>query len=87
MSYQGAEVYREEAHELLAELESSLLELEQSPSDEDLIAGIFRAMHTIKGSGAMFGFDNIAAFTHDIETIYDFMSAKSRSITTTDGMI
>lgn len=76
MSYQGAEVYREEAHELLAELESSLLELEQSPSDEDLIAGIFRAMHTIKGSGAMFGFDNIAAFTHDIETIYDLIRGK-----------
>ena len=28
-------------------------------------------MHTIKGSGAMFGFDDIAHFTHEIETIYD----------------
>jgi two-component system chemotaxis sensor kinase CheA len=28
-------------------------------------------MHTIKGSGAMFGFDDIAAFTHEIETVFD----------------
>ena len=34
---------------------------------------MFRAMHTIKGSGAMFGFDDIAAFTHDVETVYDLV--------------
>jgi two-component system chemotaxis sensor kinase CheA len=28
-------------------------------------------MHTIKGSGAMFGFDDIAAFTHQVETAFD----------------
>ena len=28
-------------------------------------------MHTIKGSGAMFGFDDIAAFTHEVETTFD----------------
>jgi len=55
--------YREEAGELLAELETSLLELEDNPQDNDLINRVFRAMHTIKGSGAMFGFDDIARFT------------------------
>jgi two-component system, chemotaxis family, sensor kinase CheA len=54
--------YREEAGELLAELETSLLDLEGTPADQDLINRVFRAMHTIKGSGAMFGFDDIAAF-------------------------
>ena len=66
-------VFREEAYELLTELESSLLELEQNPADNELISKIFRAMHTIKGSGAMFGFDKVAAFTHDIETVYDLL--------------
>ena len=66
-------VFREEARELLTELESSLLELEQNPIDNELISKIFRAMHTIKGSGAMFGFDKVAAFTHDIETVYDLL--------------
>lgn len=61
----------EEASELLSELEDSLLELEESPDDIDLISKVFRAMHTIKGSGAMFGFDDIAEFTHDVETVFD----------------
>ena len=67
------EAYREEATELLAELESSLLELEERPDDPELIGRVFRAMHTIKGSGAMFGFEDIAAFTHEVETVFDLV--------------
>lgn len=67
------EAFREEAYELLAELESALLELEEAPDDAELIGRIFRAMHTIKGSGAMFGFDDIAAFTHEVETAFDMV--------------
>ncbi len=67
------ETYKEEAYELLAELETSLLELEKLPDDAELIGHVFRAMHTIKGSGAMFGFDNIADFTHEIETVFDLV--------------
>ncbi|MHC1744218.1 MAG: chemotaxis protein CheA [Syntrophobacteraceae bacterium] len=65
--------YREEAHELLGELEMSLLALEEDPSDAELIGRVFRALHTIKGSGAMFGFDAIAAFTHEVETVFDLV--------------
>ncbi len=67
----GARAYLEEAQELLAELEACLLELETNPDDADKLNRAFRAMHTIKGSGAMFGFEEIARFTHDIETVYD----------------
>ncbi|NMC49804.1 MAG: chemotaxis protein CheA, partial [Desulfovibrio sp.] len=63
--------FKEEAAELLGELEDSLLALEDQPEDQDLINRVFRAMHTIKGSGAMFGFDDIAAFTHEVETVFD----------------
>ena len=65
--------FREEAYDLLCELETALLELEKTPDDADLIGRVFRAMHTIKGSGAMFGFDEIAEFTHDVETVYDLV--------------
>ncbi|WP_027722738.1 chemotaxis protein CheA [Maridesulfovibrio zosterae] len=65
------QVFKEEAYELLGELETSLLELEEMPDDMDLINRVFRALHTIKGSGAMFGFDAIAAFTHEVETVFD----------------
>ena len=73
MMDQATATYREEASELLAELETSLLELEERPDDKDLINRVFRAMHTIKGSGAMFGFDDVSAFTHEVETVFDLV--------------
>ncbi|OPY05538.1 MAG: Chemotaxis protein CheA [Syntrophorhabdus sp. PtaB.Bin184] len=66
-----AQTFIEEAFELLSDLEAALLELEENPSDTELIGRVFRALHTIKGSGAMFGFDNVAQFTHTIETVFD----------------
>ncbi|MFW5735589.1 MAG: Hpt domain-containing protein, partial [Oceanidesulfovibrio sp.] len=71
----------EEAIELLSELESALLELEDNPDDHDLVDRVFRAMHTIKGSGAMFGFDDIAAFTHDVETVFDHVRNGEMAVT------
>ena len=65
------ETFKEEAYELLGELETALMELEDKPEDGELIGRVFRAMHTIKGSGAMFGFDAIASFTHNVETVFD----------------
>jgi two-component system chemotaxis sensor kinase CheA len=52
-------------------LEAALLDLERSPSNHDLIDKAFRALHTIKGSGAMFGFDEVAAFAHELESAFD----------------
>ncbi len=66
-------IFQEEARERLNELEAVMLELENRPDDSDLVNRAFRIMHTIKGSGAMFGFDDIVAFTHDIESIYDLV--------------
>jgi two-component system, chemotaxis family, sensor kinase CheA len=64
-------VFRQEASELLEVLEGTLLDLGQRPHDKDLVDTAFRALHTIKGSGAMFGFDKVAAFTHEFETAFD----------------
>lgn len=64
-------LYVEETRELLGELERGLLELEKNPSDMACVDTCFRAMHTIKGGGAMFGFEEISRFTHDVETVLD----------------
>jgi two-component system chemotaxis sensor kinase CheA len=61
----------EEARDLLAELESSLLKLDENRHDSELIGRAFRALHTIKGSGAMFGFDDVARVAHHVETAFD----------------
>ena len=66
-----AEVFRQEASELFDVLESALLDLGLRPDDKELVDQAFRALHTIKGSGAMFGFDAVASFTHEFETAFD----------------
>lgn len=65
------ETYSQEAEELLNEIEETVLEIEECPDNTDAINRLFRAFHTIKGSGAMFGFNEIADFTHHVETILD----------------
>ncbi len=65
------ETYIQEANELLENLESSLLSLEDNPNDKSNIEQVFRVMHTLKGNSSMFGLTKIAEFVHDLETIYD----------------
>lgn len=60
----------EEANELLIDLEDSLLTLEEMPDDQDAVHRVFRVMHTLKGSGGMFGFNAVSDFTHHLESIY-----------------
>ncbi|MCJ8151150.1 MULTISPECIES: chemotaxis protein CheA [Shinella] len=64
-------VFRTEAAELLEQIESGLLDLTRRLDDRDQIDAVFRGLHTLKGSGAMFGFDQLAAFTHHCETAFD----------------
>jgi len=64
-------VFRTEAAELLEQIESGLLDLTRSLDDRDQIDAVFRGLHTLKGSGAMFGFEALAAFTHHCETAFD----------------
>jgi two-component system chemotaxis sensor kinase CheA len=67
------ENFREEAYELLNALEASLLELETHPDNQAEISAVFRSMHTIKGSAAMFGFEHISEFAHEIENMLEFL--------------
>lgn len=48
------QIFMEEVEELLSDLSSSLLSLEKSPSDEEIIKQVFRPAHTLKGSCGSF---------------------------------
>lgn len=63
--------FRAEAEALVESLEAQLLALQSAPEDRALIDGVFRDLHTLKGSGAMFGRDDIAAFLHDFESAFE----------------
>ena len=68
---QFLEVFFEEAGEHLANIEHLLLTLDVSSPDREALNSIFRAAHSIKGSSGMFGFDDLTAVTHVLETLLD----------------
>jgi two-component system chemotaxis sensor kinase CheA len=71
MSIRPQDEFLEEARDLLRGMEEALLEIENRPDDPDLINAIFRAAHTIKGTGGVFSFDEVEEFTHVAENVLD----------------
>ena len=65
------ETFFQESAKHLAEMEAGLLRLDQGCFDPELLNSIFRAAHSIKGSSGMFGLDDIARFTHALESLLD----------------
>lgn len=68
---QFLQVFFEETDEHLATLELLLIGLDLDQPDPETLNGIFRAAHSIKGSSGMFGFDDLTAVTHELETLLD----------------
>lgn len=74
------DTFKEEALELLQELETALLALEESPGDSGLIDRVFRALHTLKGSGGLAGCEDLAGFCHEAETVFEMVRSGQRVI-------
>jgi two-component system, chemotaxis family, sensor kinase CheA len=63
-------LYAQEAEQRLARLGQLVLELEQGTVDgasADVIADVFREVHTLKGSAAVVGFEDVAQYAHGVE--------------------
>ena len=75
--------FRAEALDLLIELDCALLALEAEASDSTLVHRVFRAVHTIKGSGATAGFAHLARFAHKMEEAFE-MARDGRLAVTPD---
>ena len=65
------DTFLQEAEDLLVEIEEAALNLSGGDFSDERINQLFRAFHTIKGSGAMFGLEKVAGFTHHVETTLD----------------
>jgi two-component system chemotaxis sensor kinase CheA len=74
-------LFFEEAAEHLEAMETGLVQIEETGGDPELLNGIFRAAHSIKGTSATFGLADVAAFTHALESVLDRLrnGALSRS--------
>jgi len=65
----------QECDELLADLESKLLLLEQGQTDGETINAVFRAVHSVKGGAGAFGLEALVRFAHVFETLMDELRA------------
>ncbi|VAW87668.1 Signal transduction histidine kinase CheA [hydrothermal vent metagenome] len=78
---QFKQTFIEESLEGLDIMESTLLNLDVGEADLEAINTIFRAAHSIKGGSGTFGFNDIASFTHVLETLLDQTRAGEREVT------
>lgn len=65
------EVFLAESWEYLQAMKDGLSNLEKRPADSTVVAGIFRAAHTLKGMSATMGYRDMANLTHQLENVLD----------------
>jgi two-component system chemotaxis sensor kinase CheA len=69
--------FRDEAEELLQQIDADLLRLEEfvssGESDPEIVNSLFRALHTIKGSAGMLAFDETRNLAHKLENLCDLL--------------
>jgi two-component system chemotaxis sensor kinase CheA len=82
MIEQAIEAFVQEASEILVTLEDGILALEENASPEK-VGEIFRALHTVKGSGAMFGYTCLSRFTHHFENAFELVRAEKLKVDST----
>jgi len=65
-------LFLEEARGYLQELNTLILSLEKSMTDENILNRIMAVSHTFKGISATMGYNHLAQLAHSLEDIFDF---------------
>jgi len=76
------QIFFDETDEHLAAMETLLVAMDVSAPDSEDLNAIFRAAHSIKGSSGTFGFDDMMAVTHVMETLLDRVRKGEAALTT-----
>lgn len=77
--YRG--IFLEELEEQLQIMDGAILSLEQEGETVRVIQSLFRAAHTLKGSSAVMGYEEMKQLTHEMEHLLDQVRSKTLSIT------
>jgi two-component system chemotaxis sensor kinase CheA len=85
MMHNLVEAFLLESEDLLIQIEDAALSLGTGERTADTVNQLFRAFHTIKGSGGMCGLDGIASFTHHLENL--LVKVREGSIPVTKTLI
>ncbi len=80
-----AGVFLDEVEEQLHTIDKEILKLEQNGASDGTIQSLFRAAHTLKGSSATMGFEEMKQLTHEMEHVLDLV--RRHELAVTDTMI
>ena len=69
-----------EAGDLIDKLGGQLVELESRPDDADLLNGIFRAFHTVKGGAGFLAITPLVELCHATEDIFNLLRNGKRAV-------
>lgn len=70
-------IFLEEAEDQIQIIRNAFSDFRQTLFEEEKVKEIFRAVHTIKGSAGIFGFEVIVNFTHKFEDLLDCVREKN----------
>ncbi len=73
--------FQQESCELLEEMEEILLQMDGDSNGTENIDALFRAIHTIKGTAGIFGFERLVSITHVSENLLDNFRRQSHALT------
>jgi two-component system, chemotaxis family, sensor kinase CheA len=76
------DTFFEESFEALDSMEAALLKLDVGAPNPEGVNTVFRVAHSIKGGAGMFGFKEVASFTHTLETLLDELRSGRMQVTT-----
>ena len=79
------QLFLEDSEEQLTFMENALVAMQESGVNEEDIGALFRAMHTIKGTAGMFGFDDVVGFAHVAESLLS--EVRSGTVELTEEML
>lgn len=79
------DVFAAEAHEYIQALNQDLLRLESNPNDRAALNDMFRAAHSLKGMSGTMGYQELADFTHHIESVLDLL--RIGELTATESVV
>lgn len=69
-----------DGHDFLANVESSLISLQDNPNQEDLVQYAYRQMHSFKGNCSLMDFNDLEKLSHAIESTLSYYRDEKTAI-------
>ena len=73
-------IFQVESEEIVERIFGNFFALETTPDDKDIIAAVYRDIHSLKGAVRMVGFNNIQNILHKMEDIFDAVNNEEFSL-------